>query len=49
MYGGNKVKCGRSIAKANIGKKTIGSGGKSGGYGGHFRAVQGFKYIGTKL
>jgi len=47
MYGGNKVKSGKSIAKANIGKKTIGAS-KTTGYGGHFRAVQGFKYIGTK-
>jgi len=50
MYGVNKAKSGKSIAKANIGKKGIGSNAdKTGGYGGHFRAVQGFKYIGTKL
>lgn len=48
MFGGNKAKSGRSIAKANIGKKTIGSKASASGYGGHFRAVQGFKYIGTK-
>jgi len=51
MYGGNKKKSGGSIARAQIGKKknTIGSKSeKSGGYGGHFRAVQGFKYIGKR-
>lgn len=40
MYGTNKLKSGRSIARA---QGMIKSGG--GGYGGHFRAVQGFKYI----
>lgn len=49
MFGANKSKSGASIAKANIGKKTIGSNAKSSGFGGHFRAVQGFKYIGKKL
>ena len=49
MYGTNKAKSGKSIAKANLGKKTIGSGASSGGYGGHFRAVQGFKYLGKKI
>lgn len=47
LYGGNKVKSGKSIARANAGKGTIGDG-LLGGYGGHFRAVQGFKYIGEK-
>jgi tRNA(Met) C34 N-acetyltransferase TmcA len=46
MFGGNKVKSGRSLKKSNIGKgRNIGSGGAS-GFGGHFRAVQGFKYNG---
>lgn len=46
LYGGNKKQSGRSIAKAQKDKKSIGSSmKKSGGYGGHFRAVQGFKYI----
>lgn len=45
MFGANKVKSGKSISKANRGKGTIGDG-VSSGYGGHFRAVQGFKYIG---
>jgi GNAT superfamily N-acetyltransferase len=50
MYGANKAKSGKSIAKANIGKKGFGSNAdKTGGFGGHFRAVQGFKYIGDKL
>ena len=43
MFGGDKVKSGASLAKS-AGRKSIG-----GGYGGHFRAVQGFKYIGDKL
>jgi len=57
MFGGNKNKSKKSIngahklkplpsyAHANGG---IGSGQASAGYGGHFRAVQGYKYIGTK-
>ncbi len=51
LYGSNKKKSGSSIAKAQAkkGVKTIGSGAnKSGGFGGHFRAVQGFKYLGNK-
>lgn len=40
MYGGNKVKSRNSLRRAN---NDIGGGT---GYGGHFRAVQGFKYIG---
>ena len=45
LYGGNKKKSGKSLAKAQAGKNTIGSK-AAGGYGGHFRAVQGFKYLG---
>jgi|TARA_R110000764_G_scaffold206692_1_gene292079 GNAT superfamily N-acetyltransferase len=49
LFGGNKKKSGASIAKANKGKNGIGSSAaKTGGFGGHFRAVQGFKYIGRK-
>ncbi len=51
LYGGNKKKSGASISKAQKNKKnkTIGSGAdKTGGFGGHFRAVQGFKYIGDR-
>lgn len=56
LYGVNKAKSQNSINKAarkkvsngekvsDMGKKDI-----SGGFGGHFRAVQGFKYIGKKL
>ena len=36
MFGANKAKSFRSSTKVNS------------GYGGHFRAVQGFKYIGNK-
>lgn len=44
MYGVNKKKNAGSINK-NSKKSTI----KSTGYGGHFRAVQGFKYIGEAV
>ena len=42
MGGGNKAKSQKSLSKAGseFGAQT--------GYGGHFRAVQGFKYIGEK-
>jgi hypothetical protein len=40
FYGGNRVKSRQSIHKS-IGTKA--------GYGGHFPAVQGFKYIGEYL
>jgi len=58
MYGGNKAKSKASINRSNAKKQNtvigshgetgIGSGNAGTGYGGHFRAVQGFKYIGTK-
>lgn len=43
LYGGNKTKSKNSITKSQRknGEKVIGT-----GYGGHFRAVQGFKYVG---
>lgn len=44
MNGGNKNKSARSINKSGT---TLG--GASAGYGGHFRAVQGFKYIGPAV
>ena len=40
LYGGNKKQSAASIAKASGGKVAS-------GYGGHFRAVQGFKYVGA--
>ena len=46
LYGGNKKKSGEGIIKSQKRKKSkfiCGS-----GYGGHFRAVQGFKYIGEQ-
>jgi tRNA(Met) C34 N-acetyltransferase TmcA len=48
MFGVNKVKSGKTIMKAQI-KKSDGMRIGGGGYGGHFRSVQGFKYIGEKL
>ena len=43
LFGDNKIKSYKSHAKSaeKQGKKHLG-----GGFGGHFRAVQGFKYIG---
>lgn len=47
MFGGNSVKSAKSISNAK--SKVEGNFRQSpGGYGGHFRAVQGFKYIGDK-
>ena len=43
LYGDNKTKSYKSLTKSA--KKNGGESAKS-GYGGHFRAVQGFKYIG---
>lgn len=46
LYGGNKTRSRNSIVKTqkkNGGKVVAGA-----GYGGHFRAVQGFKYIGDR-
>lgn len=45
LFGGNKGKSKKTMAKKHSGKKgdLLGS-----GYGGHFRAVQGFKYIGER-
>lgn len=40
LYGGNKARSARSMRKSS-GKMNL-------GYGGHFRAVQGFKYLGDR-
>jgi GNAT superfamily N-acetyltransferase len=40
LYGGRKLKSRKSIAKGSLKIKA--------GYGGHFRAVQGFRYIGAR-
>ena len=52
LFGDNKVRCNKSMLATSKGfpgekqknKKTN----HSGGYGGHFRAIQGFKYIGDE-
>lgn len=44
LYGSDKKKVAQSLNRHIVKKGEI----KSSGYGGHFRAVQGFKYIGTK-
>ena len=55
MFGGNRARSTRSINKA--GRKAVKAGDavsemgkkdRSAGFGGHFRAVQGFKYIGNR-
>lgn len=48
LYGGNKKASAASVLKSkrNGGKSILS--GDSAGYGGHFRAVQGFKYTGAK-
>lgn len=43
MFGGNKAKSKASISRAQTNSDSIGS--SASGYGGHFRAVQGFKYV----
>jgi GNAT superfamily N-acetyltransferase len=52
LYGEDKVKSAKSIRRTSkIGSMGGDPNGKlagAGGYGGHFRAVQGFKYIGEK-
>lgn len=55
MYGGNKAKSMKSINKAGrikaelgIDQSEMGKKDRSAGYGGHFRAVQGFKYLGNR-
>ena len=47
LYGSEKAKSRASIRKAGLvaGGTALVTGG---GYGGHFRAVQGFKYVGTR-
>lgn len=46
LYGGNKAKSKKSISRKHIGTDNIGA--SATGFGGHFRAVQGFKYIGNR-
>lgn len=47
LFGGNKRKSGAKIRKAQIKKGEKPFAGST-GYGGHFRAVQGFEYIGAE-
>lgn len=46
LYGGNRAKSAQSIASSRH-ARGLQCTGKGHGYGGHFRAVQGFKYIGS--
>lgn len=43
LYGANKIRSMKSLAKSNNGKRS-----GPGGFGGHFRAVQGFRYLGEE-
>lgn len=43
LYGGNKARSVRSMVKSSRKSNCAGT-----GYGGHFRAVQGFRYIGSR-
>lgn len=47
MFGVNKSKSGATIIKSQA-KKSGSLMVSGGGYGGHFRAVQGFKYVGAR-
>jgi ABC-type lipoprotein export system ATPase subunit len=44
LHGSNKARCIKTMAKSK--KKKGAKSGSSSGYGGHFRAVQGFRYLG---
>lgn len=46
LFGGNKKKSAKSIAASSTSKGRAAMVKGGGGYGGHFRAVQGFKYTG---
>ena len=46
LYGCNKAKSAAAIKKSKRTKNNIAGGSIRIGYGGHFRAVQGYKYIG---
>ena len=45
LHGDNKARCLKSMKKSSekSNKKSV-----KGGYGGHFRAIQGFKYLGNE-
>lgn len=45
LYGENKTRSGASMKKSRSSGKSTNAGA---GYGGHFRAVQGFRYIGSR-
>lgn len=47
LYGENKVRCHNTLVKSQIRAGKDGKGATS-GYGGHFRAVQGFRYLGAR-
>jgi hypothetical protein len=47
LYGESKTRCRRSIEATRKRNGTLQTLGGAQGYGGHFRAVQGFRYIGA--
>ena len=46
LYGGNKARSARTINASRQRAGTLAHLGRATGYGGHFRAVQGFRYLG---
>lgn len=46
LYGGNKIKSRDSIRRSSLKNGSLLHGQGNIGYGGHFRAIQGFKYLG---
>jgi GNAT superfamily N-acetyltransferase len=44
LYGANKTRAAKSMTKSRLGKRSDRC---CSGYGGHFRAVQSFKYLGN--
>lgn len=47
LYGENKLRCCASITKSRMRSGAFSALGGGVGYGGHFRAVQGFRYLGA--
>ncbi|WP_165079265.1 MULTISPECIES: GNAT family N-acetyltransferase [unclassified Desulfovibrio] len=48
LHGSNKARSARSITNSRTRSGSIATLGKGWGYGGHFRAIQGFRYLGEK-
>lgn len=48
LHGSNKTRSARSITNSRTRSGSIGTLGRGWGYGGHFRAIQDFRYLGDK-